>query len=142
MSPIVFLNESRFPSRHKHNFITFIRCHNTTFPWRKYSIKVLVVSLWRSNTKEVNNWAQCGTYFNANICMISFSKEKILDLFAKWQTRGYDLPSMHHYTIIHIQPCSKILEIILFYTKIFVQIAQFWFAGLFPLEKQVKKYVG
>ena len=61
----------------KHNFITFIRCHNTTFPWRKYSIKALVVSWWRSNTKEVNNWAQCGTYFNANICMISFSKEKI-----------------------------------------------------------------
>ena len=44
---------------------------------RKYTIKALVVSWWRSNTKEVKNWAQCGTYFNANICMISFSKEKI-----------------------------------------------------------------
>ena len=120
----------------EYNFITFIRCHNSTFLWRKYSIKALVVSWWRSDIKEVNNWAQCGSYFNANICMISFSKEKIsrpLCQIANQRSWPTIYASLYHHSY------STMLKNCKNNSFLHQKLHKGWFAGFFHLRIKIRR---
>ena len=103
---------------------------------RKYTIKALVVSWWRSNTKEVNNWAQCGTYFNANICMISFSKEKIsrpLCQIANQRSWPTIYASLYHHSYSPMLKNSKNNSFL------HQKLQKGWFAGFFHLRIKIRR---
>ena len=94
----------------------------------------MVVSWWRSNTKEVKNWAQCGTYFNANICMISFSKEKIsrpLCQIANQRSWPTIYASLYHHSY------STMLKNCKNNSFLHQKLHKGWFAGFFHLRIKI-----